>query len=463
VARSGKPAGVAVFTATVSWLLTRAGLFLILVGGQASAQDDRNRFLDRIDANAIIDFRAAVETNKPAFQSTEIRLKTELGVALWDNAELKAVTRFRADAFDKLEAGVPSQAAIAPLTRRLIIGDRSDFELRELYVQTDVGRTRLTLGKQQIVWGQADGLKVLDIVNPQDFREFILEDFGGSRIPLWSVNAEIPIRNVTAQFIWVPDRSYHKLPEPGSSYSFSAPGFAITPPPGIDLDLREVARPTRAIADSDIGFRVSTLSGGWDLTVNYLYHYGDLPVPFAEIDVTPARPRLTVTPGYARTHLLGGTFSNAFGSVVLRGEVGYFFDRPMIAREIVDNKAFLQRDQLRHVIGLDWFRFSDTLISVQLFQDWTPRHSPSLFIDRVDTNFSILLRRDFLNQTLTPQVILIQNVNGGSGLVRPQVAYELNDHTSMRLGADVFYGSTESIFGQFAERDRVVFGVTWAF
>ena len=43
--------------------------------------------------------------------------------------------------------------------------------LREAYVDTEVGDWDLRLGKQQVVWGTADGIKLLDIVNPTDFRE----------------------------------------------------------------------------------------------------------------------------------------------------------------------------------------------------------------------------------------------------------------------------------------------------
>lgn len=179
--------------------------------------------------------------------------------------------------------------------------------------------------------------------------------------------------------------------------------------------------------------------------------------------MTPEGPLLTVTPRYARTHLVGGTFSNAFGSMVVRGEAGYFINRPLISRGIVDNKSFLPVDQFRHVVGLDWFKFSETLISVQVFQDWTPNHSPLLFADRLTTSVSGLLRRDFLNQTLTPEFLLVQNTTCGSVMARPRIKYAMDDHTTLRLGADVFYGNQNCDFGQFAERDRVVLGVSWAF
>lgn len=62
--------------------------------------------------------------------------------------------------------------------------------LRELYVDTTAGDWDLRLGKQQVVWGTADGIKLLDIINPTDFRELNQNTFEDSRIPVWMINAE---------------------------------------------------------------------------------------------------------------------------------------------------------------------------------------------------------------------------------------------------------------------------------
>ncbi len=62
--------------------------------------------------------------------------------------------------------------------------------LRELYVDTSFGDWSLRLGKQQVVWGTADGIKLLDIINPTDFRELNQNSMEDSRIPIWMVNAE---------------------------------------------------------------------------------------------------------------------------------------------------------------------------------------------------------------------------------------------------------------------------------
>jgi hypothetical protein len=74
---------------------------------------------------------------------------------------------------------------------------QQDF-LRELYVDTTAGEddaVSLRIGKQQVVWGTADGMKLLDIINPTDYREMAQNSMDESRIPVWMVNAETDLED----------------------------------------------------------------------------------------------------------------------------------------------------------------------------------------------------------------------------------------------------------------------------
>jgi hypothetical protein len=65
--------------------------------------------------------------------------------------------------------------------------------LRELYVDTMVDDTEVRVGKQQVVWGTADGIKLLDIINPTDYREFVQNTMEDARIPIWMAKADLPV------------------------------------------------------------------------------------------------------------------------------------------------------------------------------------------------------------------------------------------------------------------------------
>jgi len=62
--------------------------------------------------------------------------------------------------------------------------------LREAYIDTSFNDWLIRAGKQQVVWGTADGMKLLDNINPTDFSEMAQNQMEDSRIPVWMLNAE---------------------------------------------------------------------------------------------------------------------------------------------------------------------------------------------------------------------------------------------------------------------------------
>jgi len=67
--------------------------------------------------------------------------------------------------------------------------------LREAYIDTTYGDWAVRAGKQQTVWGTADGMKLLDAINPTDFSELAQNQMEDSRIPVWMINAEKPLED----------------------------------------------------------------------------------------------------------------------------------------------------------------------------------------------------------------------------------------------------------------------------
>jgi len=62
--------------------------------------------------------------------------------------------------------------------------------LREAYIDTNVSDWAIRAGKQQVVWGTADGIKLLDNINPTDYGEMAQNQMEDSRIPVWMINSE---------------------------------------------------------------------------------------------------------------------------------------------------------------------------------------------------------------------------------------------------------------------------------
>jgi hypothetical protein len=123
----------------------------------------------------------------------ENTLKLFVNGAVGDNADLHAELNFVADP----EAKQNDHSGHVDYSQ-------NDY-LRELYIDSVFGENsdvELRVGKQQVVWGTADGAKLLDIINPTDYRELAQNTMEDSRIPVWMAKLEVPAGETgTAQFI----------------------------------------------------------------------------------------------------------------------------------------------------------------------------------------------------------------------------------------------------------------------
>ncbi len=88
--------------------------------------------------------------------------------------------------------------------------------LREAYIDTEVENYSIRAGKQQVVWGTADGMKLLDVINPTDYSEMAQNQMEDSRIPVWMLNAETETGNSSWQIVLSEAKS-HKIAGLGQS------------------------------------------------------------------------------------------------------------------------------------------------------------------------------------------------------------------------------------------------------
>jgi hypothetical protein len=109
----------------------------------------------------------------------------------------------------------------------------------------------ITVGKFQRGWGQADGLRLMDILNPLDFRKrFLLRDFDELRIEQWMLDVilfpesyfsmqKLGIINPNLEFIVIPNVRHTEFNinnpynnEGGGIWAFDLPQHDLSPAPG---------------------------------------------------------------------------------------------------------------------------------------------------------------------------------------------------------------------------------------
>jgi len=329
------------------------------------------------------------------------------------------------------------------------------------------------LGKQQVVWGQSDGLKVLDVINPQSFREFILQDFDVSRIPLWMINVEIPVGvDDSLQVLWIIDQTYHALAKSGTDYQMTSPLLVPQPSPNMILSRFDTHKPSSALKDSDFGLRYSKFASGWDLTFNFLYHYIDTPVYYQNLAFTPQSKILVeIDAQYERDHLFGMTATKAFGDWTIRSEVGFSTDSFHLlsnnSSEFIAQEGIANAKEFSTVIGLDWQGLQDSMVSIQWFQSTLIDVEKNLgkHLVRPMTNHivSLLYQQHFKNETWQLEALVLHGFEENDTSLQLELNHMLQDNLKLWIKADIFSGDKTSLFGQFNDTDRLSIGFEWGF
>lgn len=371
-------------------------------------------------------------------------------------AAYSLLARVAGDAADDLRVADPADGNYSSFNGPIWESEHGDVEIAEAYVDFSALNGWWRVGKQQVVWGQADGLKVLDVVNPQNFREFNLPEFEDSRIATWMLNAEFELpSDATLQVLLIPDTTYHKLADNGTTYEFTSPRYIPAVPPGVANV--QVASPDRPDHYTELGLRYRQFVSGWDWALNYLKHFQDVPVLYREVDGSS----MTILPAYERNELFGTTASTALGDYVIRLELGYNTDTYHLTDNDLVNRGIGTSPEIASVVGLDYLGFQDWLISFQWFQSTLTDDSNTFLREETRMQTTLMLQRTLWNETLELELFMLFSDEDQDGQVRAKATYLLADGIRIWLGADAFYGANIGQFGQFDDTDRIVMGLEW--
>ncbi|MCY4044102.1 MAG: hypothetical protein OXE99_03355, partial [Cellvibrionales bacterium] len=287
----------------------------------------------------------------------------------------------------------------------------------------------ITLGKQRVTWGQADELKILDVVNPRSYERFNLDASDDAHIPLWMVNLELGKGDHSVQLLWAWDTTSHILPASDSAYRISTPIW-LGKIPTIDAEMpftfTPYSAPAISLKNSDAGIKFDTFLAGWDMSLHYLYHLSDLPKRY--VSVSP--DQISIYFETPRQQMLGLSLSNTFGSLAFRSELAYTLDQTHASD--LSPVAVAEGDEVALLTGFDWHGFSDGFLSVQLVFSHFATSDYSSNRDMTDVLSTALYQHHFLNETLLFKWRWAHNAKVGDGLHQTSIGYDVSDE--MRVG-----------------------------
>lgn len=426
-------------------VVLRTGALLLSILGPSTASAELTE--------TPVDISMGFGTDNGDFVQLQLEAEPRFDFSVAERGSVVASLRLRLDARDELEPGDPDFDNYAALSKPLTLGDAGTVELRDVYYEQlfDAGLVRL--GKQQIVWGRLDGVKILDVVNPQTFREFILDDLEDSRIGLWSAYADFSFSGWRAELAWIPDLTSHDIPQPGAWFELQAPRFRFGAPvdsPGLPST---TDRDGDWFNDAAIGARLSRFFGGVD--VSALYYSGRDHEPLGRLVIDAEGP--VIEQFHRSRDVLGLSAESSWGPIAWRAELAHQPDRQFNSRE-VDGLTTVALDQTTLGIGADIQLPANVLANVQLIWDRVENAPSTLVRPDEDQLLTLFLRRGFAYETVRAEFRWYHSLTDHDDTLVATVRYEMSDDVSAYISAEWFQGDREGLFGQFATQDRVYFG-----
>jgi hypothetical protein len=394
----------------------------------------------------------------------------------------------------------------------------TDFNdlLQEFHLTWTPGNSIIRVGKQIVVWGETDGFRVMDQINPLDQRRGLSDvEFESTVLPIWLVRAEQYwqpdsswlqdlglelVFNPNAKFepdrpivlgndeagIWAPNVEIGPVPVAFDPVTGAPVAFL---PGRLGSFIRDIEERDEWDSDGmEIGVRLRMVINDSIVTLNYFNGIDNSPA----IKAAPAPPQaevasdgslivhLPVEGFYPRLRFAGLTLTRDFpglnvpflGGVapVLRLEGFYAFDSTFTTE---DMSEFVKHDDFRYVVGVDWkvkIPFLNErayfLISPQFYHrkiiDYPSAGLNGLEDDNYQT--SIMINTTYFHNKIIPSVFWLRDITNHSNFFKYAVDYEYTDKWKFTLGALFFDGSDEGKgFEPLDHKDQIFATVSYKF
>jgi hypothetical protein len=341
--------------------------------------------------------------------------------------------------------------------------DSLDFRLREIYLDLYFKSVDIRIGKQQIVWGKADGVFITDIVSPLNLTDFLMPNFDEIRIGVYAAKVDYYFGNSTIEAIWKPIMASNVFPGPGSIW-YIPPDFPA--PPTFDYSKEKI---TPSFENSEIYLKYSLTTSPIDFDIMAAYTWDATPSMYVEkefdIDTSTNMPVLSgllITPEHHRLTVAGGSFTSTIKSFVIRGEAAYYNGKYFQTTDPLAPGALTQKDYLHYVVGLD-YGVGHLKLSAQFIQRYIFDYNDFLTNEEFENTMTFLARYDAMRETLHFELFSYVGLNYGDALIRPKITYDFSDSFAIILGSNIFVGDERGTFGRYNKNSMLYTKFTYYF
>jgi hypothetical protein len=311
---------------------------------------------------------------------------------------------------------------------------------RELYLSRSVDAWTLRLGWQQVVWGRADNLRVLDQVNPLDYRDFVLPDLNDYRISVPMVQALGDVGQWSVEALLISAFKANRYPVAGSEFDLR-----------LEQPLLDAGFAIRS-ADKcspcwEAGLQATRNFAGTDVSLVYFATRDDDPVYRLREDGA------TLQREYHRQQQIGaGLAHNLAQGFVLRGEASWIPD--FVYTHYDSTLSTHRHATLRYLLGLDYL-WRDWMLALQAQDRHIDQWRAALELPKQDTVYTASLTGTTHNAHFEHRLAVSVLDDGHENLWQARSIWKPSDRFNLGVALDIFSGKPQGRFGQFDAQDRL--------
>ncbi|MEW5755623.1 MAG: DUF1302 family protein [Pseudomonadota bacterium] len=332
---------------------------------------------------------------------------------------------------------------------------RHDADWRHLYLGMPLADGELTFGLQQVVWGRADELRVLDQVNPVDYRHGVTALLDDSRIAVPMLRYTRSVDDWEWEGLFITAFEQNQPPAPGSE--FDSPAFAVPDPAYFHVVSDEDYKGRR-------GFSYGMSANGRIGTVDVsLVALSSRPFdPVYAVQGQEADGRLRVQPQFPRYTMLGaGLATDTGSSVVLRSEIAYFDNWQVTNPTVMHGSE--QSTLLKSLLGIDYL-YREWMISAQWQGQRVVGWREGMLVPRSEDLFTLSVEGSHAQDRLKSRFLAAfyppaRDNTWMQGLFN----YKPADWLRLGLEINLFFGAQDRIFGAYDKNDHIRFSTAYVF
>ncbi len=343
--------------------------------------------------------------------------------------------------------------------RQEVLDDyRTQLRLDDTYIQ---GRLTsdldLKAGRQVVVWGKSDNIRITDVINPLDNRLPGMTDIEDLRLSVGMLKLDYYTGQWNLSGMIIPENRIMTEATPRGEFFpvdtvFSVPGGIADPFP-------QLKTPATSWGNMQYAFAANGVFRGWDLSfyaadvLDQKWHFIENPRPN-----TPLSDRTV-----AKVKMLGSAVNISEGSWLLKAEAA-FLDG------VKYNNTPDDKQRLDALIGFEYMGIAETTLSLELANRHIFDHEAKMqiqadFVDENEMQTAIRATRSFLNETidLTALVSMFGEKWENGGFARVWVEYELMDAVNLNFGLVDYIGGEKPFTESIKDNDRVFADIQYSF